>query len=58
MVVRAVMADSDDDRILECAVEGKADLIVSNDRHLLQLKEYAGIPIVTGADFRRTLGMR
>jgi putative PIN family toxin of toxin-antitoxin system len=56
--VRAVVADLDDDRILECAVDGKADLIVSNDRHLLNLKEYAGIPIVAGVDFRRTLGLK
>jgi predicted nucleic acid-binding protein len=28
-VLRVVIADPDDDRILECAVAGKADLIVS-----------------------------
>jgi uncharacterized protein len=56
--IRAVAADPDDDRILECAVEGKADLIVSNDCHLLGLKEYEGIPIVGGVDFRRTLGLK
>jgi putative PIN family toxin of toxin-antitoxin system len=56
--VRAVVADPEDDRILECAVDGKADLIVSNDRHLLNLKEYAGVPIVAGVDFRRTLGLK
>jgi predicted nucleic acid-binding protein len=43
--IRAVRADPDDDRILECAVNGKADLVVSNDRHLLNLKKYAEIPI-------------
>jgi uncharacterized protein len=56
--VHVVTADPDDDRILECAVDGKADLIVSNDRHLLNLKAYADIPIVAGVDFRRTLGLR
>lgn len=49
--------DPDDNRILECAVEGRADLIVSHDRHLLSLKEYKRIPIVTGPGFRRTLGI-
>jgi len=29
--------DPDDDRVLECAVEGGADVIVSGDRHLLKL---------------------
>jgi len=56
--VHLVTADPDDDRILECAVDGKADLIVSNDRHLLHLKAYADIPIVAGVDFRRTLGLK
>jgi hypothetical protein len=46
---------SGSNRILECAVDGKADIIVSNDHHLLDLKIYAGIPIVAGPDFRRTL---
>ena len=53
-----VASDPDDDRILECAVDGKADLIVSNDHHLLDLKVYAGIPIIAGVDFRRTLALR
>ncbi len=56
--VKAVSDDPDDNRILECAVDGKADLIVSNDRHLLDLKTYAGIPIITSLDFRRTLGFK
>jgi putative PIN family toxin of toxin-antitoxin system len=48
--------DPDDNRILECAVEGKADVIVSGDRHLRALKSYQGIPIVRPIDFLRTLG--
>jgi uncharacterized protein len=56
--VVAVSADPDDNRILECAVDGNAGLVVSNDRHLLDLKAYAGIPIVAGVDFRRTLGLK
>lgn len=56
--VHVVSADPDDDRLLECAVDGKADLIVSNDRHLLDLKEYDGMPIVASVDFRRILALR
>ena len=56
--VHAVAADPDDNRILECAAEGKADLIVSNDHHLLELKIWHGIPIVAGVGFRRTLGLK
>lgn len=57
-VLSVVRADPDDNRILECAVDGKADVIVSNDHHLLDLRKYAGIPIVAGLDFRRTLGLK
>lgn len=52
----AVPDDPDDNHIIACAVEGRADLIVSGDRHLLALGEYAGIPIVRPADFLRTVG--
>ena len=55
--LQVVTADPTDDRILECAVDGKADLIVSNDHHLLNLGSYGDIPIVAGPDFRRTLGL-
>jgi predicted nucleic acid-binding protein len=43
--------DPDDDRVLECAVEGRADMIVSGDRHLLKLAKYQGVPIVTVRQF-------
>ena len=56
-VPNLVTADPDDNRILECAIAGSADLIVSNDHHLLDLKTCRGIPIVSGPVFRRTLGI-
>ena len=46
----------DDNRILECAVAGKADLIVSGDRDLQRLKVYNNIPIIRPIDALRTLG--
>jgi len=51
-----ILADDADNRVLECAVLGEADLVVSGDRHLLALKEYSGIPIVRPIDCLRTLG--
>ena len=42
-----VEADPTDDKFLVSAVEGKADCIVSGDRHLLRLASYQGIPIVS-----------
>lgn len=56
--LNVITADPPDNRILECAVEGRANLIVSgNRRHLLALKAYEGIPIVRAVDFLRTLGV-
>lgn len=37
--------DPDDEVILACAVEGSADVIVSGDRHLLDLGSFRGITI-------------
>lgn len=52
-----IKEDPPDNRILECAVAGRADLIVSGNRHLLRLKTYEGIAIVRPIDFLRTLGI-
>lgn len=38
--------DPDDNKILECAISGEADLIVSSDQDLIQLKTYKGISII------------
>lgn len=41
-----IKEDPSDNRILECAETGKADYIVSGDRHLLNLKKYKNIKVV------------
>jgi uncharacterized protein len=51
-----VLEDDADNRILECAVEGRADWIVSGDHHLLDLKEFQGIPIVRVSAFLSIMG--
>ncbi len=51
LTLDVIAADPDDNRILECAVEGRADCIVSGDRHLLGLREYEGIPIYSARQF-------
>lgn len=48
-----VLRDAPDNRILECAIETRADLVVSGDRHLLKLKEFQGIPVIRLAAFVR-----
>ena len=45
-----------DNRILECALESKVQYIVSGDkRHLLSLKEYQGIRILSPAQFLKVI---
>jgi uncharacterized protein len=47
----AVLAEEPDNRILECAREAHAELIVTGDRHLLGLVRYEGTEIVSLAAF-------
>ena len=49
--VSMIKDDPDDDRILECALSAQASCIVSQDNHLLKLKEYRGIKILTPKQF-------
>ena len=44
--IEIIKEDPDDNIILECVIEGKAELIISGDKHLLELKEFQNIPIV------------
>jgi putative PIN family toxin of toxin-antitoxin system len=52
--LKFVEADTDDDKVLECALVGKATHIVTGDRrHLLPLRSFRNIPIVNPAEFLR-----
>ena len=48
---RLQILNSDGDRILECAVESKADFIVTGDNHLLKLREFRKIRILSPKEF-------
>jgi len=58
--VPAVIADDpDDDHVLACAVAGRANLIVSGDKHLLGLGgQYNGISIVKAGEAIRIIEAR
>jgi uncharacterized protein len=49
--IRFIEDDPKDDKFLEAAVAGNVDFIVSGDSHLLDLKEFRSIPIITGREF-------
>ena len=42
-----VLSDEADNRILECAIKGEADIIVTGDHALLNLGNYLGIKIMS-----------
>ena len=50
-----VVSDDDDNRVLEAAIEGAADYIVSGDADLLDLGSFQGIPIIRPAEFAATV---
>jgi predicted nucleic acid-binding protein len=49
--LQIVEDDPEDDTIIIAAVEGKADCIVSGDRHLKNLGPYENIPILSPSEF-------
>jgi uncharacterized protein len=49
--VNAVKNDPSDNRILECALEAKAEFIVTGDPHLLTIETFEGIRILNPSEF-------
>ena len=46
-----VLDDVDDNRVLEAAITGRCDYIVTGDTDLLRLKQYKSIDIMTPSEF-------
>jgi len=54
--IKAISYPDEDNRVLECAVDGGADFIVTGDtKHILPLKEYGGIKILSASEFLKHL---
>ena len=53
--IELIAEDPADNNYLSCALDAKADFIVSGDIHLLNLREYEGIQIITPAQFLEML---
>jgi len=53
-LIDLVKADPTDNIFLNLAIDGQADVIVSGDHHLLDLKEFNNIPIIS---VRKFLGL-
>ncbi len=53
--IAIVKDDPKDNIFIETAVAGNADYIVSQDKHLLKLKEFRGIKIITPEEFNKIM---
>lgn len=53
-----VKEDPADNKIIECAKEGKAEFIITKDNHLLSIRKYEGIKIVEPERFLKILGSK
>jgi uncharacterized protein len=51
--VEEIREKASDNRVLECAIGGNVEAIVSGDRHLLHLKEFRGIKILRAPELLR-----
>ena len=49
-----LLHDDPDNRVLECALEARAAVIVTGDRHLLGLRDFEGTAIIRLKDFLRS----
>lgn len=46
-----VREDPPDNRVLECAIECGAQVVITGDLHLLRLETYGGVVVLTPADY-------
>jgi putative PIN family toxin of toxin-antitoxin system len=49
--VFVITEDPDDNKFLECAIEARAEYIISGDVHLLDMTEFKAVKIVTVSEF-------
>lgn len=53
--INVIKEDPSDNRVLECAIESKSKYVVSGDKHLLKLKKFKDIEILTAREFLERL---
>lgn len=54
-VPKVIKEDPDDDKFIACALAGKADYLVSGDRHMLAQKQVRSLPIISLGEFQKCL---
>jgi uncharacterized protein len=53
--LKIVLDDPDDDVVLNTAISGKVDYVVSGDKHLLKIGDYKEIQIISVNEFTKIL---
>ncbi len=56
--IRIVKRDPSDNKFLECAVAGKADVLISGDKELLAIRHYRQVRVQTPSRFLETFFRR
>ena len=51
--IDVIKDDPDDNKIIACAIESSSEYIITYDNHLLKLKEFRGIKIITPEEFNK-----
>ena len=51
--IDVIKDDPDDNKIIACAIESSSEYVITYDKHLLKLKEYKGIKIITPEEFNK-----
>ena len=49
--IKGICSDPDDDKFLSCGIAGAAEFIVTGDRHLLAVKEFRSVRIISPSKF-------
>jgi putative PIN family toxin of toxin-antitoxin system len=53
--VQAIRSDSEDNHVIEAALAARAEFIISGDKHLLELREWQDIHLISPAHFVETI---
>ncbi len=53
--ITIIRDDPADNKVLECAIAAGAEFIITGDKHLLKLKKFRGISIITAKEFLQKL---
>lgn len=56
--LRGILVDPKDEEVLAAAIEGGANYLVTGDQHLLELRKFQGIRIVTPVEFLSVLARK